>query len=89
MGAVPYLKKKNVNVDGAIKELNSKGELVQASVDEIKPLLHIPAQSVVLNVLKEMNITVHENKKSLINVTIKNAVNDLGHKSPTEAEKAV
>ena len=47
LGAVPYLKKKNVNVDGAIKELNSKGELVQAAVDEIKPLLPTPAQGVI------------------------------------------
>ena len=112
LGVVPYLKKKNVNVDGAIKELNSKGELVQAAVDEIKPLLPTPAQgviniiekwapiaagsaeqlyhagdiakddragsaeSVVLNVLKEMNVEVDDNKKALIDATIKNAVND-------------
>jgi|GEM_PF-633577 len=123
LGAVPYLKKKNVNVDGAIKELNGKGELVQAVIDEIKPLFPIPAQgvinviekwapiavgsaeqlyhsgdigkddraglaeSVVLNVLKEMKVEVDDNKKALVDATIKNAVNDLGHKMPTEAEK--
>lgn len=124
LGITPYLKRKNVNVDGALKELNSKGELVQAAVDEIKPLLSTPAQniinvierwapiaagsaeqlyhsgdigkddragvaeSVVLNALKELKIEVDDNKKTLIDATIKNAVNDFGHKTPAEAEKA-
>lgn len=122
LGILPYAKKKDINVDGAIKELNSKGELIQAAVDEIKPILPTQAQgvinliekwapiaagnaeqlyhagdiskddragaaeSVVLNVLKEMNITVDDNKKALIDATIKNAVNDLGH-APADAKQ--
>lgn len=123
LGILPYAKKKDINVDGAIKELNSKGELIQAAVDEIKPILPTQAQgvinliekwapiaagnaeqlyhagdiskddragaaeSVILNVLKELNITVDDNKKALIDATIKNAVNDLGHAPVSEAEK--
>lgn len=37
------------------------------------------AENVVLNVLKELNIEVDDNKKALIAAAIKNAVNDLGH----------
>ncbi|WP_234121185.1 hypothetical protein [Clostridium hydrogenum] len=123
IGILPYAKKKGINVDGAIKELNTKGALVQAAVDEVKALLPIQAQgvinliekwapiavgnaeqlyhagdigkddragaaeSVVLNVLKELNIEVDDNKKALIDATIKNAVNDLGHVPVSEAEK--
>lgn len=123
LGVVPYLKKKNVNVDGAIKELDSKGELVQAVADEIKPLLPTQAQiimntiekwapiaagkaeqlyhagdaqkedrtqiaeNVVISTLKEMKVTVDDNKKELIDAAVKNAVNDLGHAPTSEAEK--
>ncbi|AAK78850.1 hypothetical protein BJV85_003134 [Clostridium acetobutylicum] len=37
------------------------------------------AESVVLNVLKELNIEVDESKKHLIDAAIENAVNELGH----------
>lgn len=37
------------------------------------------AEQVVLNVLKELNITVDDNKKALIDAAIKEAVNSLGH----------
>ncbi|KOF56823.1 hypothetical protein AGR56_09185 [Clostridium sp. DMHC 10] len=47
LGVVPYLKKKNVNVDGAIKELNNKGEIVKAVADELKPILPKSAQTVI------------------------------------------
>jgi len=124
LGITPYLKKKNVNVDGAIKGLNDKGEIAKAVADELKPILPKAAQTVieiiekwapiavgsaeqlyhagdiqkddrtsqaegiVLNVLKEMNITVDDNKKELIDAAIKNAVKDLGHTPVSEVEKA-
>ncbi|KHD35894.1 hypothetical protein NL50_11520 [Clostridium acetobutylicum] len=37
------------------------------------------AETVVLNVLKELNIEVDESKKHLIDAAIENAVNELGH----------
>lgn len=37
------------------------------------------AESVVYSVLKEMNIEIDDNKKSIITAAIQNAVNDLGH----------
>lgn len=37
------------------------------------------AESVVYSVLKEINIEINDNKKSIINAAIQNAVNDLGH----------
>ncbi|MFL0251236.1 hypothetical protein ACJDT4_12440 [Clostridium neuense] len=124
LGIVPYLKKKNVNLDGTIKELNDKGEIAKAVADELKPILPKSAQAVieiiekwapiaagkaeqlyhagdiqkddraqiaenvVISILKEMSITIDDNKKELIDAAIKNAVNELGHKIPTEAEKA-
>lgn len=45
------------------------------------------AETVALNVLKELNIPVDDNKKTLIDAAIKNAVNDLGHASLSEEEK--
>lgn len=124
LAVVPYLKKKNVKVNGVIKELDSKDKLLQAVGDEIKPLLPTQAQimmntiekwatiaagkaeqlyhagnaqkddrvqiaeNVVISILKEMNVTVDDNKKELIDAAVKNAVNDLGHKEPSEVEKA-
>lgn len=37
------------------------------------------AENVVYSVLKEMNIEIDDNKESIINAAIQNAVNDLGH----------
>lgn len=37
------------------------------------------AEQVVMNVLKELNITIDDNKKTLIDAAIKEAVNNLGH----------
>lgn len=45
------------------------------------------AQNVVYNALLELKIPLDTNKKNLINAAIENAVNDLGHTEPTEAEK--
>ena len=39
----------------------------------------VVAENVVLNVLKQYNIVPNDNEKALIDVTIKNAVNVLGH----------
>lgn len=47
------------------------------------------AENVVLNILKEMNITIDDNKRALIDANIKNAVNDLGHAKPSDAEKTI
>lgn len=44
-------------------------------------------ESVVDDLLKELNITPTESIKALINASILNAVNESGHKDPTEAEK--
>lgn len=46
------------------------------------------AENIVLSVLKELKIEIDDNKKTIIDATIKDAVNNLGHKSPTEAEQA-
>lgn len=45
------------------------------------------AEKVVLNVLRELNIDVDDNKKALIDAAIKNAVNDLGHSNSTSIKK--
>jgi hypothetical protein len=47
------------------------------------------AEGVVLNVLQELKINVDDKRKALIDATIKNAVNDLGHEPVTEAQKTV
>lgn len=44
------------------------------------------AKSVVLNVLKELNIDVDDSKKQLIDAAIKNAVNELGHSNSAAIE---
>lgn len=46
------------------------------------------AENIVLSVLKELKIEIDDNKKTIIDATIKDAVNKLGHKSPTEADHA-
>lgn len=46
------------------------------------------AEQVVLNVLKELNITIDDNKKTLIDAAIKEAVNNLGHAPVDEKAQA-
>lgn len=46
------------------------------------------AEEVVNDLLKELNITTTESMKTLIDAAIEYAVNESGHKDPTEAEKA-
>lgn len=46
------------------------------------------AENIVLCILKEFKITADNNEKTIINATIKNAVGELVHKTPTQAEQA-
>lgn len=39
IGAIPFLKKKGVDVDKTIKDLNTKGELIEGITDQLKPVL--------------------------------------------------
>lgn len=46
------------------------------------------AEKIVLNVIGELNIKLTDSEKELIHAAMGSAINDLGHKEPTEAEKA-
>lgn len=48
----------------------------------------VVAENVVLNVLKQYNIVPDDNEKSLIDVTIKNAVDKLGHNNTSNIKEA-
>ncbi|WP_066019931.1 MULTISPECIES: hypothetical protein [Clostridium] len=124
LAALPYARKKGVNVENtigtgktmvddadkilnvasdvmpgnsAIKVLEIIEKWAKIAVGYAEQLSHAgdigkderaqAAENVVLNVLSEMNVTVDDNKKALIDATIKNAVNDLGHTPVNEAQK--
>lgn len=78
---VDWLEQKAVARVKAAEELGHAGEL-KTNEDKFKK-----AQEVVYNSLKEINITPTDNQKKLIDDFIQEAVNDLGHATPTEAEK--
>jgi hypothetical protein len=65
---------------GSAEQLYHAGDIEKAERTKI-------AENVVLNVLNEMNITIDDNKRALIDASIKNAVNDLGHEPTTEVQK--
>ena len=124
-GVVPYLSKKNINVD---KMLTATGQTLTATEPLIKVAETIPglkseavlvdwmeqkakagvknaqqmyhagilktdedrfksAQDTVYASLKEINVEPTMNQRKLISDFIQEAVNDLGHATPTEAEK--
>ncbi|AZV57908.1 hypothetical protein [Clostridium sp. AWRP] len=124
-GAVPYLSKKNFNMDKilntteqtltavepliqlakAVPGLKSEVVLVdwmeqkaKAGVKSAQQLYHAgllksdedrfkSAQDTVYAALKEINVEPTLNQRKLISDFIQEAVNDLGHATPTETEK--
>ncbi|AAK79508.1 hypothetical protein BJV85_002456 [Clostridium acetobutylicum] len=62
---------------GSAEQLSHAGDISKDERAEV-------AENVVLDVLKELNINVDDNKKALIDAAIKNAVNDLGHSSSSK-----
>lgn len=125
LSAIPYLKKRNINIDGALNKVkniaDTSGKILDVA-DEVLPnnpvifflknfdkwakiaageaeqLSHAgdissdkrleTAQNAVYNILNELNIELTDNRKALIDSSIQDAVNELGHKDTTEAEKA-
>lgn len=74
VGALQVIEKWAQIAVGDAEELYHTGDICKADREKV-------AKSVVLSVIKELNIEIDENKRQLIDAAIKNAVNDLGHSS--------
>lgn len=78
---VDWIEQKAVAGVKAAEQLYHAGSL-QTNEEKFKA-----AQQTVYDALKEIDITPSDNQKKLIDDFIQESVNDLGHATPTEAEK--
>ena len=88
-GKILTIVKSTLPNNGVLNILDIVQKWAQIAVGDAEQLYHAGdinkdertkvAESVVVSVLKELNIDIDENKRELIDAAIKNAVNELGH----------